>query len=643
MNSAWLRFPVLSAIQRLLAFAAVLYCLVAVATFHPDNKIVLFWASLEGPRIINIWEYGERHHPNFSQFNYPPAHYVIDKAFYFLAKPIAGDGFDEWLISPNDSDQYVPHLGRYALATKVGLIIFALVAGYSVYLLVRRSGTEKQALLSTGLWLFNPITLYSIPIMGQNDVLAMVFFLLGWLAVAKRKVLATIMFGIGASVKMIPLIWVPFLLVSIFRTAWRTSVAIFVASIGIYIATLLPFISNENFQQNILTGNHSQRFLYAQISFGFSEAINIVPILLLLALAAVLSRTLTEKIRLSLPAHTLMTVNLLMLGIAHFHPQWWVWVTLFWAIWIPTVSSKKIGFAIFASVLTFLSWLAIVLLFNDRALTWGLFLPLNPNLANLPTIVSFLIAQGVNTSQLVNLAYSWLAGISLVSLISLAGREYPPLHEIIRIPRFLLNTWSALTSSRMRTKISIVFGIFFVLFSMSLLANSIPAPVSSKPPENIQFVPVTSPHQVQFTPELDMFNRFHLFFTNSDLSGSGTIQITLESEAGSIHQQTIEASNVGFWSAVRFDIPPQIASKSQIFTLTVQPAPLADGSTSQITGINVGITDLNTPSNSLAAQQYFNQSEQDSLPKRALDSLENLVHQAPALFVIAIVVIALLL
>ena len=53
--------------------------------------------------------------------------------------------------------------------------------------------------------------------MGQNDVLAIVVFLLGWLCYKKfigrkRLFFASLFFGLSISVKLVPLLWLPVIL-----------------------------------------------------------------------------------------------------------------------------------------------------------------------------------------------------------------------------------------------------------------------------------------------------------------------------------------------------------------------------------------------------------------------------------------------
>lgn len=81
--------------KKILLFAFFLHFLIAPLTFHPDNKLVLFWAGQEEGTVWNIWQYGEQHFTTVGQFNYPPLHFYLDKLQYGVAKILAGPGYDQ--------------------------------------------------------------------------------------------------------------------------------------------------------------------------------------------------------------------------------------------------------------------------------------------------------------------------------------------------------------------------------------------------------------------------------------------------------------------------------------------------------------------------------------------------------------------
>lgn len=646
MRTTLLQKLKLSPLVYLLILASIVYSALAVVTYHPDNKQVLFWASLGGVALIDPWKVGAEQYPHFSQFNYPPAHYLIDKVLYFIAQPLAGSGYTEWLSVANEMDRFTPELPRFAFATKAGLLLLTLATGYLVYLVVDQLGStpapsrRKQALVATALWLFNPITLYSIPMMGQNDVIAIFVFLLGWLAIQKRSLLATVLFDIGASIKMIPLIWVPFLLISHARTNWKKAIAMTVGASAIYMLTLAPFISDPNFQKTILTGNHNQRFLLAQLSLGFSESINIVPALLLLILAAILTKKTHQETKLATTAFVLMTVNLIMLSFTHFHPQWWSWVVIFWSIWISTLDRRGAGIALVASTLSFFAWLLIVILFKDAALNWGMLTPLANSLGNLPPLVDVLVARGVNAQQFINLAYTWLAGVSLVCLVLLFQKEVEPFDTSLEIPGWLRKLWQWVSASKLTRVSFFISTLALMIFGLSLVAHAIPAPRATKPPTQVAYQPLKTTVSTSVAPKLDGFDRFDLYLRNPDLSQQGKFEVRVLHEETLVHQQTIAAGNIGSWSLVRFDIPEQLNSAEMEYFIEIAPdeitqTQLATAKEPILVGTTRDEITQTEASPTLAVRPYFAPSR-ESLISQATVSLRSIVSQNQALFTLLI-------
>ena len=90
-------FNFLRPIHKLLLLSVFFSLLIAPLTYHPDNKLVLNWASQEEGRVWNIWEYDLQ---GVGQFNYPPLHFYLDKLQYFIAKPLGGAGFMSGFLSP---------------------------------------------------------------------------------------------------------------------------------------------------------------------------------------------------------------------------------------------------------------------------------------------------------------------------------------------------------------------------------------------------------------------------------------------------------------------------------------------------------------------------------------------------------------
>lgn len=420
--------------KKIILWAAFIYFLLAPLTYHPDNKAVLSWAGSDGGTVWNIWNYQEKNLSQFGYYNYPPIHFYLDKLQYWLARPLAGAGFDTWLNLANITDKDQLSLPRYSLAIKTGLIGCSLLTGYLIYLIAKTYQlSDKKARLAAGLWLFNPVTIYSVAMMGQNDVLMITLFLYGWYLYQRLNdrvptarwqwLWPSLLFGLSIATKTTSLFWLPCLLLIDQRQTVKTKLKIFGGSLLTYGLTLLPFLSNPIFRRVVLNNSgFTDRLLLAEISLNHGEkAVYLVPLLLVVTIAAFCRcQQLKTKNQLAAQAFGLMTVNLILISWINFHPQWWTWVIVFWSLWLPTLAPTKQRLIYGLTFLGIGAWLATILFFpNDGSLSLAMLQPLNPQLANLPPLRTFLTNHQFDVARIDNLARSWLAILSLLALIQL--------------------------------------------------------------------------------------------------------------------------------------------------------------------------------------------------------------------------------
>jgi hypothetical protein len=549
--------------KRILLIAAFLYLLIAPLTYHPDNKEVLFWASSANGSVWNIWEYGEKYLPPNKQYGYPPLHFYLDKLQYAIAKPLAGDGYVEWLGTPHKEDLFQPQLARYMAASKIPLILLGLIAGYFIFLLARQFGlSEKRSRLAACIWLFNPITIYSIPMMGQNDVMAIVFFLGGWLVLRRHPKIASIIFGLAMSIKTYPLIWLAFLLPATPGITRKQKVGIFLLSIFVYLMTLVPFLHNPTFLSVGMKPEITNRFLIPQISIGFDQVIYVVPVLL----AVVFLATSTSAVSI------LLTVNLLLLGFSHFHPQWYTWTIPFFALWLASQKKKDtIFYSLMLASVVLVSWITVVVLFADKWLSVGMIGVANPSLGNLPVIIDFLRLRGLEIGKVDSLAHTTLAAVGIISLILLISKRFVDNSADFNLLIFekIYSQWKRIPKSVRVLLISIVsVGLFGGwIFLMQL----IPAPNSTAPTPYTNYVVVNNSVQGSFKVDQNYFYRFDLTLSNPHLSNIGKYQVSLSSNGKILHQQIITGLNIGEDATIRFDIPEvQSDSKGQSYDIKFQ-------------------------------------------------------------------------
>lgn len=556
--------------KKLLTIAACLYFFIAPLTYHPDNKLVLYWSGLEQGSVWNIWTYGTKHFGNASQYNYPPVHYYLDKLQYFIAKPIAGAGFDAWLSSQNSLDAYQPKLSRFSLAIKTPLLIAALLTAWFVYALAKQKKlTEFQATTAAALWLFNPITLYSVPVMGQNDVLAILFFLAGWYTIGKNKWLSMLIFGAAASVKLFPLFWLAFVLALEKKLSIKDRVMLFIGSIASFALTLVPFLHIPVFRAAVLGSDMNQRFTTASLHVGFSDMVYVVPVLILILMYAVVRKYHTQA-SFSLQLFSISVVSLILLGFSHFHVQWYTWIAPFWAVWMTLSYSRAQFFTRLAgSLIVFVAWLGVVGLFADTALTTGIFMPLAPHLVTAPIIRDALTMAGIDAEHLNNLAHTALAAMALVALISLFHIEEKTSEEATEVLPSIFSGWHHYLSTKTGYLVgtaSILIAVFFT----TVVLHMVPLARSTRAPQNVKFFATPLPHSQSFVAPYNGLYYLQLQLKNPGLVDRNDFSVQVSKKTGEvIASQVFNGFNIGDPSTLRFNIPPEAFSKNQEYVVTL--------------------------------------------------------------------------
>ncbi|MBI2465032.1 DUF2029 domain-containing protein [Candidatus Shapirobacteria bacterium] len=392
--------------RKILLFAATLYLLIAPFTYHPDNKLVLYYATLGNGKVWDIYSYLNTNYDAAPKFHYPPVHYWVVKAEYPIVRMFGGEGLDSWLRRGANEAFDDSNIFLYNLATKIPLLVMVLLTGWTIYKICLQQGYDKyKSRLAATIWLFNPVTLYSAVLMGQNDMLAITPFMLGWYLLAAHPWVAFVIFGIAGGIKTYPLIWAIYLAMTYIRFPVWKRVLLAVTSVVVYFLTMAPFLKFEYFRNEVLYSGLSTRMFEAGIDIGLGDRVLIVPlllgILLLVAIRRKVGKSLTDIVKL------LVAVNLIILGFIHFHPQWFIWVLPFMSIYLAHRRKDFLSLLMIVGVM-----FGVVLLFDDKFLYWGILSPLNNGLLNLPLIRDVLIGRGVDVVLLSNLLHSLAAALS---------------------------------------------------------------------------------------------------------------------------------------------------------------------------------------------------------------------------------------
>jgi hypothetical protein len=392
--------------KRIMMLAVVVYFLIAPFTYHPDTKLVLYYPSLNNGKVWDIYSYLNSHVDDAPKFHYPPMHYWLLKAELPIVRLIGGKDIINWLKIGGNIAFKDKHVFLFNLATKFPLLILVLMSGFLIgKILIKNGYKEKTAKLAMIIWFFNPITLYSAVIMGQNDILAIFPFLVGLWFYFDHPWIAFTLFGFSGSIKSFPLIWAIILALNYPKFSWQKKIGLALWPLIFYVVTMLPFLKFSYFRQDVLYSGLSIRIFDGAWDISMGDKILIVPLLLVaLTLMAIKLKTGKNIQGLSL---MLVATNLVILGFTHFNPQWFIWLMPFISIVIATTGEWWwYGFLL-------PPLLGIILLFGDKYLYWGLITPINPNIINLPLIEGVLQRGGIDVVLLNNLCHSVIAGIAI--------------------------------------------------------------------------------------------------------------------------------------------------------------------------------------------------------------------------------------
>lgn len=330
-------------------------------------------------------------------FNYPPAVYFFLGVSSLALTGWADSTFHEAFLfslekslNPPDllggeSSFNVPEvLGNvqfflHLILLKTPFLIFDIALGF---LFIRLFDSEKKKILAFILWIFNPISLYAIYMVGQFDVIPAFFTILALYLVVKNPeklksnlYLSALALGVGAAFKIYPLFLLP--AVASLTDSWRKRIGIIALGILPYILIILPFLPSKGFRATALVAGQTLKSLYPQIPVSGGESIMLFLALMVFIYIVFFQisgrlNSLWQRFFISLLPFFIFT---------HFHPQWFLWIVPFFILDLVESNFKNV----FPQVLILLSFVGM-LFFFDTGLTIGLFSPLNPTLYDSATL-----------------------------------------------------------------------------------------------------------------------------------------------------------------------------------------------------------------------------------------------------------------
>ena len=333
--------------------------------YHPDIKSQHFHFQFLSSGVSDIYSHlqiNRAYLPNTDTFNYLPLTYFFFGTTHTLSKTVLPQ-LTPWVNNwgpQKDSDPVMP---AALFILKIPYLIFDLLLGLLLYKIY----SSRKILL---FWLFNPLNLYLIYILGNFDIVPVTFTFLSFYFLRRHQLaLSGLALGIAVAFKAYPLLILPFFLFY-YPFSLKKFITYLIAFSLPLALTVIPFFGNTHFWSSFFGSGLTQKLLQSQIL-----TIPVFPVLyLLIFMDYLFSR---HSLRLE---KSIFYLFLIFVGLVNIHPQWLLW---FAPLFIAYVLKTKKSFISYCLIILFS--LVYVFLINDRYLFWGHLIPIDPDFITLPS------------------------------------------------------------------------------------------------------------------------------------------------------------------------------------------------------------------------------------------------------------------
>lgn len=333
--------------------------------YHPDIKSQHFHFQFFSHGVFNIYEYLFQNKNSLAYkdtFNYLPLTYYTFGLTQTITKPLLGNGFYQWINDWGEDRNSHPNIIFYMFLLKIPYLILDIGMAF---LLLKTFKNQKIFYF----WLFNPISIYLIYILGNFDILPSFLTVLAFYFLKKEKLFFSYLsIGIAVALKIYPLIFVPFIffyqpkdLLKHFKYCWFSLLPL--------IITVLPFIHQTSFINSFLGSGLTQKILEFKLL-----NIPLFPVIYIFILIFYIFSKSKHKFEVAI-----VQTFFIFIGLVKFHPQWIIWFFPFvLTIFVDSKIFKKSFFILF-----FILIFSYIFLFDDNFLFWGHLIPINSGFANL--------------------------------------------------------------------------------------------------------------------------------------------------------------------------------------------------------------------------------------------------------------------
>ena len=359
--------------RKFLALALLIRFLVMPFFYHPDIKTYHFQSSFLKKGVINIYKYlldNRAKLPIKEEFVYLPGAYLFLGGYQFIVSPIMGQGFDNWLSDASQESFSTIGFNRYLFVLKLPYLLFDFLTLVVLLRFIKKDKLKKKLAL---IWLFNPFTIALLYVFSNIDVVATFFLLYSVFILRKRTFVAGLIMGLAASIKLYPIIALPFILVSLGSV--RKVVLYILGVLTSFLILIMPFWSKE-FVASAFVSGLTTRITSFGLNLGFGDSI-FIPIVLL-ALIFLYYQSASKK----LPLITILSALFIILVSAiHYHIQWLYWGMPFLAV---TAVKKNMDLKYLSALLSF--GFLVSMLYMDKYMNVGVMVPFSSLYMYLPTL-----------------------------------------------------------------------------------------------------------------------------------------------------------------------------------------------------------------------------------------------------------------
>lgn len=351
-------------VKNIFIVAILIRLLIMPFFYHPDIKSQLFHSQFLSHGVLNIYDFVEKnrsHLPYPNIFVYLPATYYFFGSTDFLLSRLYPPDLYKWLNDWGENKNNYPNMMFFMLILKLPYLVFDLLLGYILYKIYN----NKKILL---FYLFNPISLYLIYILGNFDIIPTFLTALSFYFIKNKKLFwSYFSIGIAIALKIYPVMFLPFLIFYDKKNIFKNIRFSFISLLPLIIS-ILPFIFQTSFYTSFLGSGLTQKILEYKIM-----NIPIFPILYFIILINYFFSKSIDKFE-----NAFLYTFLIFIGLVKFHPQWIMWFFPFLSV-IYLKSNKFKYFLILFFILIF----GYIILFNDNYLFWGHLIPIDSNFVSL--------------------------------------------------------------------------------------------------------------------------------------------------------------------------------------------------------------------------------------------------------------------